>query len=941
MTDRFNYEMKPTDAIARLNALDADLAAGTAAAAANAAAAGSAANAAAGSAAGAAAARDAAIAVWQASTAPAEQLAAISKSFHSGAIVDVFLYDTSRDSDGGAWRKRCRHTSWENEPLVPGIWMGQQANLAAATAAGGVAGSYYQSGVDGRFYQFTGPGAITETWRGNSREFPALALIVVEASRVVFYDATKPELPMWMSFSSAASNLFYGPSSLTCAAAYNGKVLVGDTGTGFPGLYVLDFVQDAPYKHAASGRSIYKGTIARRNAAADFIYNQPGGAIANDRVNDAALTVLPDAPVDQATGLPVPTVAVGTNGGMTVIKHDGTVVNSAYTGSCTGLSIAAGRLYYQRAGATWGFTSILLSALAANFVGPVDLANIGAPNLGNTGFPVATGKLVATRGAAQLTLTQENPAVPTKSMVAYLTNAFNTGWMVGDIRGAWLADTTAETIAGSSELVTNGSFNADLSGWTLQVAGTSTITWNGGTAQIAPDGTNGAHLIQAIATVPGRSYTVVFDLAGGSVIAAVGTTPGTNNAYNTNSALTTVGTKRSFTFVATSTTSYLDFTRTAAVVLTVDNVSVKLAVPDRSVKGNGLVVNGSLTKAAVAAGAQLVAYSGFSATNFLEQPYNSDLDFGTGDFSVMGWLNLPAAPSANQTLLWRQTPGGTGAGLSIMALTTGFLSAGILGIKSLNSTVSVVGLHHIVVKREAGVLSISIDGQPAGSVADTTSLTNATATLRVGLDASGSQPATTASVALWKMGGTAPSTDQIAQIYREELALFQPNSKCTFDGTSSNVTALAYDDTADLLHVGTSWGRSALKGLQRVESSATTVGAVTALAAVQGAHITGGATGGRYAQPALTMRDELRRREEARRAMALEFVPFDFDSIAAQTVFTLPVGYSAKGVFVAGAKKRVGATKDYTVSFDGYRETVNFGAPPGATWVQITANRRI
>ena len=59
-----------------------------------------------------------------------------------------------------------------------------------------------------------------------------------------------------------------------------------------------------------------------------------------------------------------------------------------------------------------------------------------------------------------------------------------------------------------------------------------------------------------------------------------------------------------------------------------------LAVEDRSVNNNGLAVYGTITKSAVATGADLVGYSGFSASNYLQQPYNSDLDFGTGDFSV-------------------------------------------------------------------------------------------------------------------------------------------------------------------------------------------------------------------------------------------------------------------------------------------------------------------
>ena len=34
---------------------------------------------------------------------------------------DVFVYDTRKDSDGGAWRKRTQHTSWYNETLGTAI----------------------------------------------------------------------------------------------------------------------------------------------------------------------------------------------------------------------------------------------------------------------------------------------------------------------------------------------------------------------------------------------------------------------------------------------------------------------------------------------------------------------------------------------------------------------------------------------------------------------------------------------------------------------------------------------------------------------------------------------------------------------------------------------------------------------------------------------------
>ena len=49
----------------------------------------------------------------------------------------------------------------------------------------------------------------------------------------------------------------------------------------------------------------------------------------------------------------------------------------------------------------------------------------------------------------------------------------------------------------------------------------------------------------------------------------------------------------------------------------IKDVSVKLADADRSVNNNGLIINGTVTRTAVATGADLVAYSGFSATNYL------------------------------------------------------------------------------------------------------------------------------------------------------------------------------------------------------------------------------------------------------------------------------------------------------------------------------------
>jgi hypothetical protein len=88
------------------------------------------------------------------------------------------------------------------------------------------------------------------------------------------------------------------------------------------------------------------------------------------------------------------------------------------------------------------------------------------------------------------------------------------------------------------------------------------------------------------------------------------------------------------------------------------------------------------------------------------------------------------------------------------------------------------------------------------------------------------------SMALWKMSATVPSADQIKRMYEDEKALFQENAKATVYGTSGVIAALAYDKDTNLLHVGTSIGRSDFMGLRRINNTTRAIG--TALSAVDG-----------------------------------------------------------------------------------------------------------
>ena len=80
-------------------------------------------------------------------------------------------------------------------------------------------------------------------------------------------------------------------------------------------------------------------------------------------------------------------------------------------------------------------------------------------------------------------------------------------------------------------------------------------------------------------------------------------------------------------------------------------------------------------------------------------------------------------------------------------------------------------------------------------------------------------------MALTRFSATAPTAEQIAKMYNDEKFLFQENAKATLYGSSDAVTALAYDDDTELLHVGTSAGRSVFQGLRRVNNTTDAVSA--------------------------------------------------------------------------------------------------------------------
>ena len=202
----------------------------------------------------------------------------------------IFVYDTSKDSDGGAWRHRTQHTSWYNE--APSLY------------------------------------------RGHRKEFPSIAVIVSDTDEVRIYDGDDPNLPLWMTFKAFSGGggiglnyvLQYSGSAYR-VAMLNGILVMGQGSAGDNwGNPIVNFISEEIIRadpHSTEGGR-WSGNIASRNGyngtSAEAYFDPGSGFIIRDsRIRGVAMRVYNNAVVDHKTGLPIPTIALSTGGGVSII----------------------------------------------------------------------------------------------------------------------------------------------------------------------------------------------------------------------------------------------------------------------------------------------------------------------------------------------------------------------------------------------------------------------------------------------------------------------------------------------------------------------------------------------------------------------------------------------------------------------------------------------
>lgn len=739
---------------------------------------------------------------------------------------DVFVYDTSMDSDGGAWRQRCGSKSWYNEELN------------------------------------------THT-RGSRREFPSVAIITVMPDSVVIYDADNEDLAMWMVFDVGTNSHFYHYhigrtlSTKNCCAMLNGKLVVGGSfsSSHTEALCEIDFLEDTTIHYDSSTGKFRRGTsLADRNGVLAEIYiTDPTQRLPSlTYVDGVDMKVLPDAPVDPNTGLPKPTIAVAGNGGVHVIRHDNKIIDitsssgSNYTPSSFVKFTPNNKLVFEQDSSSrkvnyvdipsqdettsandGAFDTAVFLPGSPRYTKSATELNIGGPRFMAPYSTVAAKDVEIGKDETHyfnnttgLSVGVPNPSKPQAGMMAYITSDKNTGFMPGTSLLSTL-NTTRYVLP--RNLLVNPSFDTN-SDW--QLGNGWSIT--GGNAVHNGVATSGM-LQNGHEVVVGRQYVLEVTVTAITGTLRLESYSGGGNYGSTSSEysdFTTTGTHRIVYYATRDGNSQTGVYVFQGGSVTISQMALYEAQPDSSTDVLGLHTVGLPQAHQVAAGAEMLSYGGnFDNNNYFEQIYNPALRQGTNDVTIAFWHKPKPGGSNYRTIFHVYYPGqtsGYGWGVRTGPSTTTYQFWQGNSVKVGGAGGSTRDWNHIVITRSGGSTNkentVYINGEyVASSVSGATLDFTGQGILRIG-DATTKSTSLSlgtleGDVSMLRISDNASSPEQIRKMYSMEKHIFKPNAKCTLYGGHDDVLRIAYDKGTDELHATTSSGRSVFEGLVRTDNT--------------------------------------------------------------------------------------------------------------------------
>ena len=797
---------------------------------------------------------------------------------------DVFVYDTRKDSDGGAWRHRTSETSWYNEEL-----------------------NTHQ--------------------RGKTKRFPSVAVLVLHDGAnggLSIHDGDDPTLPLWMKFENYGTSwndtllpLGGGSGYLECVTAMNGIIFVGTIGNAL-GLMQFSFIEDMSrsYLSANYGGIDTLPLSKRNNSGHTFASGNTSGvtntlpALSSNRIQDVAVSVLEGAPINSGTGLPELTVAVATKEGINIIQNDGTLntlrteTNAGYNATRDFLNVSFGengRLAFNSSqhGSSTGYyqNAVLLknsvdtySNFASDYSAAPDSVQITWDGNVHTTTTINQQTLLTTWGISSNSngilpyFAGDNIAFGTKqtglglistgvldgknALTCRIDTDFNTGWLPEQIQVSACSDAIAQSGIVNSP-ISNSNFATNVTGWTHYAHNSpspSSVTFNndptdGGELRITSSSGGYTWAGTQVNLHPNTRYALTVDLraTGGTTLFYVRCGL-SNNGDNPTSGVTFSIQSNSSNWVYGPNTIIFDTTnfpsmqpgnwfwiggRNDQTLLDIDDVYIQRIDEPRTKNGTPFLIFGDgISKTPVAPGADLVAYSGFNAASYLRQPYTGDLEVGTDSFTTMGWYKCTSSNGSYRTLVYANT----------VRPASGTISTGHEGWQILinpdnqiyyyiygptnddavtHSSRTNDGNWHFfcAVTNANNNHQLYVDGRLVGTATLTVgNLNNSKRSIQLGAyggtgnsDTTQSFPFEGGHLSNIRIAKSAITKQEIEQIYEDEKKLYQPNAKATLYGTSPTVTAIDYDSDTGLLHAGTSQGRSVFKGLRRVDNTTTSV----------------------------------------------------------------------------------------------------------------------
>ena len=738
----------------------------------------------------------------------------------------TFVYDTKNDSDGGAWRKRTSHTSWYNEKLNTKI-------------------------------------------RGSRREFPAVVVVIIETTKVTFYDADDSTLPMWMVWEQSGVLTWASGTTTTTISGHllNAKFLWGTDNRGGG---IADFAKDEiELFHGPTASYTLRNPRIGRRYTSSFEASGPY-LVGHPSVNDVTMTVLPNALVDPVSKLPIPTMGIAHANGISIIYDDKTIIEKSgsnyYTIDNLGEYFISKSTGDDLSVVPWLDMDTTINYTKGAYKYNGNKSTGYHPYLyGNGGKLIGSnmGQFAQLSGVTGFTRWDINNITNHRdALQCNIKSESTTGWMHGDCRLSVMGDIADTGLMRGDNLLSNPDFTGNLNYWTLV---NCTATNTGNALNLTSTASSG-HAFTTVEMVAGHDYIISGTVTYGSTFGAG------FQVYNGTTTTTPLALSRTGNgsghyaarYTATVTGShdirlYHSVSSGTGHTITYDSISVARGIFDKSTyqSGAGGVagarVVGAVKKQKVAPGADLVSYTIADATSRLEIPENGIHQFGTDVWSFTGWVKSRSTtnysdiiargnvgsvgwPSSKTGSWFLQLKGAASSPVPARSINLYYKTASTL----VGSGWSSIGLPydewaHVVVKRTKAEIRIYINGEVglAAEIQATHDFSISGAdhedTVKIGWQGSSYNfPSVDEEFALFRLSHSAPTDEQILKSYHDEKSLFEPNAKAGVYGTVDSVTQADYDSSTGVWHVGTTDGRSDFKGLKRINNTTKAVGKIAA-----------------------------------------------------------------------------------------------------------------